>query len=110
MARPFHCESFPVRVTRSAFKAVPLMAMALAVLPTSKTQYARDPCGNGISSLYRVVEPRRADGGDIAQSALHLVGDREGRYKSRPLAPAYSAAARMGARLSLGWQVSQFAR
>ena len=34
-----------------------------------------------ICSLYGVIEPRGADGGNIAQSALHLVGDREGRHQ-----------------------------
>ncbi len=30
-ASPFHCESVPVRVTRKALSAVPLIAIALAV-------------------------------------------------------------------------------
>jgi hypothetical protein len=46
-----------------------------------ETQHSCDSGRNGISPLYSVIEPCRANGGDIAQSALHLVGDREGRHQ-----------------------------
>ena len=66
-----------MRVTRSAFSAVPAIAIAFAVCALVEAQRLRGAGGGGVRALGRVVEPLRAHGRLVGEPALHLVGDGE---------------------------------
>ena len=84
-ASPFQWESVPVRVTRNALSAVPLMAIAFAVCACIERKCARHSSGDGIRELRGVVESAVAHRRRITQSALHLIRDRKRSEQRRAI-------------------------
>ena len=76
-ARPFQCDSAPVRVTRSAFSEVPAIAIALAARPRVEPERPGDARGDPVDALSGVVEPLCSHRRLLREPDLHLVGDRE---------------------------------
>jgi hypothetical protein len=95
----------PVRATRSALFAVPLIAIALAICSRGSPSALAAPAAAAYAPLDGVVEAPIADGSNVAQPCLHVVGHRK-RREERLAASPISAAASTAPRLSDGWQVS----
>jgi hypothetical protein len=75
-----------------------------------EAERARYSGGDGIGALRRMIEASGPYGRNVAQPTLHLIRNCKRRQFVLAITICILSAARTGARLSLGWQVSPGAR